>query len=93
MKELRALKVIEIYILKDYSKSPSKMFSASDYPNTIFLSLDPNEVCDKLKLLLQEKQARNISNIIDEEIVAIRNKLLEFKCISNKHQKNLLVKR
>ena len=47
---------------------------------TIFLSSDPIELCDRLRLLLQEKQAGNISSIIIEEIVAIFDKLLENKC-------------
>ena len=51
---------------------------------TIFLSSDSNELCDRLKLLLQEKHAGNTSNLIDEEIVAIIDKLLEYKCISKK---------
>ena len=34
---------------------------------TIFLSSDPNELCNRLKLLLQEKQAGNISDIIIQE--------------------------
>ena len=40
---------------------------------------DPNEVCDRIKFLLQEKQAGNISDISNEEIVAIADKFLEDK--------------
>ena len=50
---------------------------ASGFSKTIFLSSDPNELCDRLKLLLQEKHGGNNSNLIDEEIVAIIDKLLE----------------
>ena len=46
-------------------------------PKTMFLSSDPNELCDRLRLLLQEKQAGKNSNIIDEEITAIADKLLK----------------
>ena len=42
---------------------------------TIFLPENPNELCDSLQLLLQEKQDRNKSGIIDEEIVAMADKL------------------
>ena len=35
------------------------------------------EQCDRLKLLLQEKQAGSSSEIIDEEIAATADKLLE----------------
>ena len=59
---------------------------------TIFLSENPNELCDRLKLLLQEKHGGNNSNLIDEEIVAIVDKLLEYKCISKKQHKQILIK-
>ena len=71
-------------------KSPAIM--ASGVLKTIFLSSDPNELCDRLKLLLQEKYAGNNSNIINEEIVAIVDKLLEYKCISKKQHKQILIK-
>ena len=70
--------------------SPAIM--ASGVSNTIFLSSDPDELCDRLKLLLQEKHAGNNSNIINEEIVAIIDKLLEYKCISKKQHKQILIK-
>ena len=71
-------------------KSPA--ITASGVSKTIFLSSDPNEMCDRLKLLLQEKRAGNNFNIINEEIVAIVDKLLEYKCISKKQHKQILTK-
>ena len=65
---------------------------ASGVSKTIFLSSDSNELCDRLKSLLQEKHAGNNSNLIDEEIVAIIDKLLEYKCISKKQHKQILIK-
>ena len=65
---------------------------ASGFSKTIILSSDPNELCDRLKLLLQEKHGGNISNLIDEEIVAIVDKLLEYKCLSKKQHKQNLIK-
>ena len=65
---------------------------ASGFSKTIFLSSDPNELCDRLKLLLQEKHGGNNSNLIDEEFVAIIDKLLEYKCISKKRHKLILIK-
>ena len=59
---------------------------------TIFLSENADELCDRLKLLLQEKQAGNNSDIINQETVAIVDKLLEYKCISKKQHKQILVK-
>ena len=55
--------------------------------STMFLPENPDELCDRLKILLQEKQAGTNSDIINEEIVAIADKLLECKCISTKQQK------
>ena len=57
--------------LKKLLKSPGFMVSASAVSNTIFISSDYNEICSRLKLVLQEKHAGNNSNIINKEIVAI----------------------
>ena len=73
-------------------KSPGLMVSASGVSKTIFLSSDPNEICDRLKLLLQEKHAGNNSDLINDEIVAIVDKLLEYKCITKKQHKQIIYK-
>ena len=65
---------------------------ASGFSKTIFWSSDPDELCDRLKLLLQEKQAGNKSDIIDDEIVAIVDKLLEYKSICKKQHQQILIK-
>ena len=70
--------------------SPAIM--ASGVSKTIFLSSDPYELCDGLKLLLQEKHAGNNSEIINNEIVVIIDKLLEYKSISKKQHKQILLK-
>ena len=72
-------------------KSPGLMVSASGVSKTTFLSSDANELCDRLKLLIQEKNAGNNSDIINDEIVAIVDKLLEYKCISKKQHKEILI--
>ena len=72
--------------------SPGLIVSASGVSKTIFLSSDPDELCDRLKLLLQEKHAGNNSDLINDEIVAIVDKLLEYKCISKKQHKQILIK-
>ena len=59
---------------------------------TIFLSENADELCNRLKLLLQEKHAGNNSDKINEEIVAIIDKLLEYKCITKKQHKQILIK-
>ena len=65
---------------------------ASGFSKTIVLSSDPNELCDRLKLLSQEKHGGNNSNLFDEEIVAIIDNLLEYKCISKQQHKQNLIK-
>ena len=70
-------------------KTPSIL--ASGVSKTKILSSNPNKLCDRLKLLLQQKQAGNNSDKIIQEIVAIVEKLLEYKCISKKQQKQLLL--
>ena len=64
---------------------------ASGFTKTIILSSDPNDLCDRFKLLLQEKRSGNNSNLFDEEIVAIIDKLLEYKCLSKKQHKQILI--
>ena len=59
---------------------------------TIFLSSDSDELCDRLNFLLQERQAGNTSDIFNHEMVAIVDKLLEYKCISKKQHEQLLFK-
>ena len=39
--------------------------------STIILSSDSDELCHRLKVVLQEKYSCNNSNIINDEIVAI----------------------
>ena len=65
---------------------------ASGISKTIFLSSDPDELCNRLKLLLKEKHGGNNSDLIDEQIVAIVDKLVEYKCISEKRHNQLLIK-
>ena len=65
-------------------KSPVIMASRI---STIFLTENANQLCDGTKFLLQEKQAGNNSILINEENIAIIDKLLVYTCISKKKQK------
>ena len=54
-------------------RTPIKLFntpvltvSASGISKTIFLSSDPKEICDGLRLLLQMKEGRNNYELINE---------------------------
>ena len=71
-------------------KSPAIMASGVSKPK--LLSCDPDEFCDRFKLLLQKKQAGNNLDSINQEIVAIIDKLLEYNCISKKQHKQILIK-
>ena len=72
--------------------SPGLMVSASGVSMTIFLSSDLDELCNRLKYLLKEKHAGNNSNIFNDEIVAIADKLLEYKCLPKNQRKQILIK-
>ena len=65
---------------------------ASSISNTIFLPPNPLELCDRIKFLLQEKEAGNNSDLIKEEIVVLIDKLFQYKCIFKKQQKQILNK-
>ena len=86
------IKSIRERTLINLLKSPGLMISASGVSRTIFLSSDPDELCNRLTLLLQEKHAGNNSDLINDEIVAIVDKILEYKCISKKQHKQILLK-
>ena len=73
-------------------KSPGLMVSASGISNKIFLASDFHELCNRLKLLLQEERAGNISDLNNEEIVFIIDKSLEYKCLSKEQHKQVLIK-
>ena len=74
--------------LKTLLKPPAIMASGI---STTFLPENPNELCDRLNFSIREKQAGINSDLKNEENVAIVDKLLEYKCISIKQRKILLV--
>jgi len=65
---------------------------ASGFEEVIFLSENPNELCNRLCLIIQEKQAGNDTNKFDNEIIAILDKLLEYKSITPTQHKKILRK-
>ena len=64
---------------------------ASGFSNTVFLPSDPDDFRDRLNFLLYEKLARNNSDLNNEEIIAMVDKLLELKCISKKQRKQIFL--
>ena len=79
-------------LLIKFLKSQGLMVSASGVSKTKFSPSDLTELCDRLKLLLQERQSGDNSDIINQEIVAMCDQLLEYKCISKKQHKQLFFK-
>ena len=77
---------------KSMIRLPNKpAIMASGFTKTLILSSDSDELCDRLRLILQEKHAGNNSDIINEESVAAVDKLLKYKYISNKQLKQILI--
>ena len=71
-------------------KSPA--IKAARIQNVIFLPSDSDEFCNRLKLILQEKHAGNNSDLINKEIFAMLDKLLENECLSKKQHKQTIIK-
>ena len=74
-----------------FLRSPGLKLSAPGLSIKIFLPSNFGELCDRIKLILQEKLAANNSDLINREIFAIPNKLLECKCISKKQHIIILI--
>ena len=66
---------------REYSRSSTQQY--------IFLASDPDELVDQLKLLYFEKVGGNHSFLINEQIIAIIDKLLEYECISPSQHQNI----
>ena len=52
----------------------------------VFLPSDPDELVDQLKLLYFEKVGGNDNPQLNEQIIAIVDKLFKYECITNQHQ-------
>ena len=64
---------------------------ARSYANQyVFLPSDPDELVDQLKLLYFEKLGGNDSYLLNEQIIAIVDKLLEYECITTNQHQNIL---
>ena len=78
------------YFIKDlinqytYQDQQSQLGSGLNF---IFLPSDPDELVDQLKLLYFEKVGGNDNPMLNEQIIAIADKLLQYQCITtNQHQ-------
>ena len=72
--------------LRSYANGESYREYSQQY---IFLPSDPDELVDQLKLLYFEKVGGNDSFLINEQIIAIIDKLLEYECISPSQHQNM----
>ena len=56
----------------------------------IFLPFDPDELVDQIKLLYFEKVRGNDNPQLNEQIIAIVDKLFEYECITTNQHQNLI---
>ena len=76
--------------LRSYANGEtSRSSTRSSTQQYIFLPSDPDELVDQLKLLYFEKVGGNDSFLINEQIIAIIDKLLEYECISPSQHQNM----
>ena len=74
---------------RSYARSYARSSTRSSTQQYIFLPSDPDELVDQLKLLYFEKVGGNDSFLINEQIIAIIDKLLEYECISSSQNQNI----
>ena len=75
--------------LREAAQGCARGYARSSTQQYIFLPSDPDELVDQLKLLYFEKVGGNDSFLIDEQIIAIIDKLLEYECISPSQHQNI----
>ena len=61
----------------------------SGFIQYIFLPSDPDELVDRIKLIVLEKVGGNENPMLSEQIVAIVDKLLEFECITTNQRRKI----
>ena len=70
-------------------RETSRSSTRSSTQQYIFLPSDPDELVDQLKLLYFEKVGGNDNPQLNEQIIAIVDKLLEYECISPSQHQNI----
>ena len=86
------IKLLESPCLRVSASGVSWSHRKKSSSNTIFLPLDLNELCDRLKSFLQGKQSGSNSAKINEKIIVILDEFLEYNCKSRKQNKQSLYK-
>ena len=72
------------------SRSNLQSYAGSHTNQYVFLPSDPDELVDQLKLLYFEKLGGNDNPQLNEQIVAIADKLLEYECITTNQHRNMI---
>ena len=72
------------------ARSYAPKLSRSYANQYVFLTSDPDELVDQLKLLYFEKLGGNDSFLLNEQIIANAEKLLEYEYITTNQHQNLL---
>ena len=72
--------------LHSYIQGSTRSYGQGSTQQFIFLPSDPNELVDQLKLLYFEKVGGNDTFLLNEQIIAIVDKLLEYECITPSQQ-------
>ena len=85
------------YFIKDlinqykYQHIPYQLSQlGSGFIQYVFLPSDPDELVDQLKLLYFEKVGGNDNPMLNEQIIAIADKLLQYQCITTIQHQNLI---
>ena len=69
--------------LQGYSRSSLHNYEGSGLRNNSQSCTNhPNELVDRLNLLCSEKKAGNDSFLLNEQMIAIADRLLEYECIT-----------
>ena len=85
------------YFIKDliiqykYQHIPYQLSQlGSGFNQYVFLPSDPDELVDQLKLLYFEKVGGNDNPMLNEQIIAIADKRLQYQCITTNQHQNLI---
>ena len=74
--------------LRSASQNGARKISRSQ-ASFVFLPSDPDALVDQLKLLCFEKVVGNDSFLLNEQMIAIVDKLLEYECITPSQHQNI----
>ena len=62
----------------------------SGFNQYIFLPSDPDELVDQLKLIVSGKLGGNDNPVLNEQIIAIADKILQYQCSTTPQHQNVV---